>query len=463
MRYILQQGNEELNNVGGLALVGPILAVSHLKNLANTIRIGKTAGHVTNGDILSAGIGLLVQGKTDFINVERFREDSFFAEALDLEKVASEASYRQRLDTAGGQLDPAIRAANLNLLKRATFKSVRTSAVKYLPLDIDVSPMDNSHSQKEGVGWTYKKHDGYAPIFAYLGDFMLASELRPGSQHSQKDFPEFLKKQFPTLDALNLKKAVLIRLDSAHDAAENIRLLNNSSHRYLIKRNLRKVDRQQWLDTARVLADEVLAPREGKTIYRGILADSHNASGDETIAPFQVFEVTVRTIDSRRQHLLIPEIKIDAWWTNLPEPAAEVIRLYHDHATSEQYHSELKSDMNLERLPSGKFKTNATILQLGMVAFNILRLIGRTAENVDEKATSDETVRWVGRAKTVQRRRLRTVMQDLIATAVKRVRHAGRVVLKFGRSDQLFELFAVTYDRLTAWPSRLHDGPATEF
>ncbi len=30
-----------------------------------------------------------------------------------------------------------------------------------------------------------------------------------------------------------------------------------------------------------------------------------------------------------------------------------------DHDTSEQFHSEFKTDMNLERLPSGKFATNA--------------------------------------------------------------------------------------------------------
>ena len=35
--------------------------------------------------------------------------------------------------------------------------------------------------------------------------------------------------------------------------------------------------------------------------------------------------------------------------------------------------------MDLERLPSGKFATNATMLSLGLVAYNILRLCGQTA------------------------------------------------------------------------------------
>ena len=33
--------------------------------------------------------------------------------------------------------------------------------------------------------------------------------------------------------------------------------------------------------------------------------------------------------------------------------------------------------MDLERLPTGKFATNALILELGMIAYNILRMIGQ--------------------------------------------------------------------------------------
>ena len=66
----------------------------------------------------------------------------------------------------------------------------------YLPVDIDVSPMDNSGTKKEGVGRTYKGHDGYAPIFSYIGSegYMLNCELRPGTQHCQKGTPEYIEK-----------------------------------------------------------------------------------------------------------------------------------------------------------------------------------------------------------------------------------------------------------------------------
>lgn len=49
--------------------------------------------------------------------------------------------------------------------------------------------------------------------------------------------------------------------------------------------------------------------------------------------------------------LLIPKFDVETYWTTLPVDAEEVIDLYHDHGTSEQFHSELKSDMGIEPFP----------------------------------------------------------------------------------------------------------------
>jgi hypothetical protein len=48
-----------------------------------------------------------------------------------------------------------------------------------------------------------------------------------------------------------------------------------------------------------------------------------------------------------------------------------MIDSYHAHGESEQYHSELKTDMDVERLPSGKFETNELVLELAMIAYNL--------------------------------------------------------------------------------------------
>jgi hypothetical protein len=37
-------------------------------------------------------------------------------------------------------------------------------------LDIDTTPMDNSGTQPEGIGYTGKGFAGYHPLLAYLGE-----------------------------------------------------------------------------------------------------------------------------------------------------------------------------------------------------------------------------------------------------------------------------------------------------
>jgi hypothetical protein len=55
-----------------------------------------------------------------------------------------------------------------------------------------------------------------------------------------------------------------------------------------------------------------------------------------------------------------------------------IIALYADHVASEQFHSELKSDLDSERLPYGKFATNARLLACAAFAYNLLRWIGQS-------------------------------------------------------------------------------------
>ncbi len=91
----------------------------------------------------------------------------------------------------------------------------------------------------------------------------------------------------------------------------------------------------------------------------------------------RVMRVIERRIDKHGQVLLVPEVELDGWWTSLDLEPQKVIALYADHGTAEQFHSEFKTDLDIERLPSGKFATNALVLGCLVLAYNILRWIGQ--------------------------------------------------------------------------------------
>ena len=166
----IAQGKEEITSTGGIVLAGGLL--SGLKSLKRMD--GMRTGEVKKGQISQSGImrcaaGLLCLGKTDYADVEPFRQDPLFRQSLALEKVPSEETYRQRLDalSKSGESFNSIEAGNLELLSRVEdFGMESTPFATYTPIDADVSTQDNSGSHKEGVSYTYQNYEGYAPMFA---------------------------------------------------------------------------------------------------------------------------------------------------------------------------------------------------------------------------------------------------------------------------------------------------------
>nr|WP_240195113.1 hypothetical protein [Desulfobulbus rhabdoformis] len=118
--------------------------------------------------------------------------------------------------------------------------------------------------------------------------------------------------------------------------------------------------------------------RKGKRVCT-IVAEEHKAVKGTTYALKRIVRVTERTINKTGQFLLEPDITLEGWWTDLAMAAEDVIELYRQHATSEQFHSEFKNDLDLERLPSGKFATNALVMTLGLLLTTSFVLSGKRA------------------------------------------------------------------------------------
>jgi hypothetical protein len=420
MRFQIEQGNENLTSHSGLALVGLILNSSRIRERLDMVMLpDHPFPEISHGEVATAMIGLICLGKPDFDAIEAFRDDPFFLQSLDLDSVPSSPTLRQRLDSAQGAWSDIILNESACIVGQLA-PAITPCHNNMVAVDIDVSPFDNSGTKKEGVSLTYKKFGGYAPIFAYVGEegYLANLELRPGSVHCQKGTKEFLS-QTLRYARLMSQAVFLVRLDSGNDSLENIKVCRKEKAHYIIKRNLRKETPEEWLEIARECG-QMEEPRPGKQVW----------SGEQYIKkrgiknPLRlVFRVTLRKIEADGQVLMIPRIEVETYWTSLSDDVATVIRLYRDHGTSEQFHSELKTDLGLERLPSGKFKTNELVLLLGMVAYNLLRMIGQESLRV-----ADAPIR-----KQVSRRLVRSVMQDLVYLACRLVKHARSWKLSFGR------------------------------
>jgi len=438
VQFIISTTDEVLIPQAGLGLVGALLQDTKLRQRIDALDVeGFRWPEVKHGDVVAAAIGLLCLGKSDFTDIEAFRDDEFFRQSLGLRHIPSEPTLRQRLDAMRDLCGPILREESALLVRKCARKPTPCHG-EWVALDVDVSPFDNSNTKKEGVSWTYKKVDGFAPIFAYLGEegYMVHCQLREGKQHCQDGTPQFLHEALDYAERITRAK-LLVRLDSGNDAFENIKVCRKHKADWIIKRNLRKESLEDWLEEAQAHGDWEF-PREGKEVYTGETCRERDGKLYRV-----VFEVIQRTIAADNQKLLVPDIEVNTWWTSLKLSAKTVIALYHAHGTSEQYHSEIKTDMDLERLPSGKFATNATMLSLGLVAYNVLRLCGQGALQEQRRLPLEDRAPL---AKRIFRRRLRSVIQDLMYLSAKLTRHANRWRLSFWQNSP----WGATWRRLYA-------------
>ena len=437
-RMILEQSSEEFyTSHSGLVLAGA--CINQYSDLSRHVgRVVKGSDHIAEIDILRSYLGLLCLGKNDYQAIAAMREDDYFKQALGIGRIPSVERLRQRLDEAGDALIPVINRSSRTMLKRlkAPITGYRSGLV---PLDVDVFPQDNSNTKKEGVSRTYKNYDGYAPMAAYLGKegWCLEVELRPGSQHSQKGFVDFIKRVISGARELT-EQPLLVRADAGNCAQESLVALEDAEKtHYIVKWNPRSSDVLAWRD--RVFAEGVVkTPREGKRV--GTMVIEERTKINEKPYTFKrIVRVIERTIDRNGQFLLAPEVTLEGWWTDLALEPAEVIELYRQHATSEQFHSEFKTDLDLERLPSGKFATNTLIMTLGAFAYNILRFIGQTG-----------LIAPLGPMRhSAKRRRLRTVIQELMYLAARLITTGRQLKLRFSRHCPAFTAFSAVHSGLT--------------
>jgi len=376
----------------------------------------------------------MLEGNSNFESIGEKRGSLFFKEALLLKFVYAKETvrlYLERMVEEAEAIIKQLRECSAKIIKQGKVHGVWINNKEYIPVDVDTTAMDNSKTKKEGVSRTYKGYYGFHPIIAYVGKegYMLDCELRPGSQHCQNGTVAFIKGSIELLLSIQIGGRLLFRMDSGNDSFDTLKAVSGEGkgHYCIIKRNKRRESDEKWLKIAKRKGKQVES-RKGKKVWVGTIK-MRPKKKDEILKDIVcVFEVTERKTDINGNRLLFPEIEVNSWWTNLTCDAEKIIELYHDHATSEQFHSELKHDMDVERLPSGKLVVNKIFLAVAMNAYNTLRLLGQKCTEIQN---------WT----SFKRKRVGKVIRDLICVAGKMVKHGRELIFKMNEKDPMLPVF----------------------
>ena len=315
---IVEFTNERIIPASGLAVVGALLGKSDFIKKLNRMDVtsNRSQHQIKNGDIVLTYLGMLCMGKPYFEAVHEMDDDKdFYKAALGItQSIPSEETLRQRMDDIGDSLRQTILEQNVEMLLANKIQPTAL-ANGLVPVDIDVTPMDNSKSKKEGVSRTYKGFDGYAPMMAYIGTegYAINFELREGKQHCQKGTVEFLQETINLCHKLT-DKPLLIRLDSGNDSIDNVAVQMDAGCFFIIKRNLRREGTDDWFEVAKQYCRNVTSPRDGKTVYIG--SDWKTVASKQFNTEYTLragYEITERTIDKYGQFNLVSDIEVETW------------------------------------------------------------------------------------------------------------------------------------------------------
>jgi hypothetical protein len=138
-------------------------------------------------------------------------------------------------------------------------------------------------------------------MMAYIGTegYTVNFELREGKQHCQNGTVEFLLETIRLCKKLT-DKPPLVRFASGNDSIDNVAVLIENGCYFIIKRNLRKVSKDDWFQMAKTYCKDITNPREGKTVYIG--SDWKKVTSKWFEKSFTLragYEITERTIDKK--------------------------------------------------------------------------------------------------------------------------------------------------------------------
>ena len=457
------QGHENLQVNSGLIPVDNLISNLGLCSSSFLNNEFRTARWISNGQVVKSAILLQCLGKTDFEDIAKLNDNDMFT--ICTGRKISPETFRQRFNKISQDTNfyTQLDHDNARILKNAHFKKIEIQGKEYIPLDIDVTPFSNPGVNKEGISCTYKLEDGFAPIIAYIGSYALCSDLRIGSQHSECEAVPFLNRCMAIIKEIGLDpQSILVRVDSGHDASDFIEACDAHNLKYIIKRNFRR----QSTDDIVVRAKSSVIPlisRDRCTLKYRIVDEKEKPANAPNSPAICIFEVRDPISDKngfdKFRLMRVKDVnspyfgrdgipyEVHGWWTNLNFEcvskdifaegrtfSTRIINLYRDHATSEQYHSELKTDMNMELLPSHYFATNRAYLALSAISFSILRLIGDHCIELDPSLQHHKNIKTT-------RIRLRTVINEFFSFPFQLVKHAGKTFVKLGKNCKRFKTF----------------------
>jgi len=284
-------------------------------------------------------------------------------------------------------------------------------------LDVDATFIE---AHKDEARLSYHGEPGYYPMLGFVAETQgcLLGQWRQGNVSPSAGAPAFLEQLVARLPAT--VKRVRLRSDSAWFNHEVLEWAGARGIEFAVTAEKNR-HMLELIEAIRPEAWAALGKAPDEQIAESVYSFEHGTRAWRFVVvrrPMRQLELFANIYE---YHVVI---------TNMGWDARRLVLWHRERATSENWIKELKAGFGLQRLPSGRFESNAAFMQIVALAYNLVGALKRLALPVAWRSWTIKTLRY-----------------RLLHIAALWVRHARRFVLKLRASAALIALFRRVLER----------------
>lgn len=363
----------------------------------------------------------LLLGFRQLRDVRYYRDDPMVQRVLGLHRLPDVATLSRLLASFDSGSVDSLR----QLCRQLVVQALKTLGLRRLTLDFDGSVIGTDrYAEGTAVGFNRKKKGqrSYYPLFCTIAQTGQVFDVfhRPGNVHDSKGAQDFIR------DCINAVREVLpglqieLRMDGAFFSDDLVTLLTDLDVEFTISVpferfvELKKIieNRRFWWRLGQDLAYFELRwkPKKWNRPYRFLLVRNRTAIRDK--GPVQL-------------ELFVPQVygyEFKVVVTNKTIRAREVIRFHNGRGAQEGVFAELKSQGQLDYVPTKTLAGNQIFLLAAVLAHNLNRELQMTTQEPSRGTTPGRSPRW-------QFQQLETLRRKLVQRAGRFTQPQGRLTL----------------------------------
>ena len=374
----LERSSERLTSLGGLVVLEELARAVGLWEDVDRVLEGPKSGRGYAPHAFVQGlVWMLHAGGRRLEDLRELRAEQEVLGVLGLEAVPDAGTVGDWLRRQGERGAEAMQAISRKLVAPCW------PSAEELTLDVDATEIE---AEKQEAQWTYHHVQGYMPLVGYVDGVCVGHEFREGNESPGAGILEFARHCEAALPA---GKKIYFRSDSAAYQAKVINYYSQPGRSFSItadldvavKREIRNLPETAW---------QPYRTSEGIATDREIAETVHSMNGTE-----QAFRLIVLRWPNPQPSLFEADrYCYHAVAANREEAASAVIWKHNGRGNSENWHKELKSGLGMEQMPCGQFEANAMYFAIGVLAYNLARLLKRQVLPVAYRTATVATLRW---------------------------------------------------------------------